>query len=83
MRARSRYKYAIVDLKASWESMTALAQYILQNFDQLPNKEQQKVALEILKRIVHSDFPPLEDQDLVLSAEEIFLSLDQQESDYE
>ncbi|WP_041235512.1 hypothetical protein [Dactylococcopsis salina] len=63
--------------------MTALAQYILQNFDQLPNKEQQKVALEILKRIVHSDFPPLEDQDLVLSAEEIFLSLDQQESDYE
>jgi len=63
--------------------MTALAQYILQNFDQLPDTEQQKVALEILKRIVHSDFPPLEDEDLVLSAEEVFLSLDQQESDYE
>lgn len=63
--------------------MTTLAQEILRNFDQLPDTEQQKVALEILKRIVHSDFPPLEDQDLVLSAEEIFLSLDQQESDYE
>ena len=63
--------------------MTALAQEILKNFDQLPDKEQQKVALEILKRIVHSDFPPLEDEDLVLSAEEVFLSLDQQESDYE
>lgn len=63
--------------------MTALAQFILQNFDQLPDTEQQKVALEILKRIVHSDFPPLEDEDLVLSAEEVFLSLEQQESDYE
>jgi hypothetical protein len=37
--------------------MTALAQEILKNFDQLPDTEQQKVALEILKRIVHSDFP--------------------------
>lgn len=63
--------------------MTALAQYILQNFDQLPDTKQQKVALEILKRIVHSDFLPLEDEDLILSAEEVFLSLDQQESDYE
>jgi hypothetical protein len=63
--------------------MTALAQEILKNFDQLPDTEQQKVALEILKRIAHSDFPPLEDEDLVLSAEEILLSLDQQESDYE
>lgn len=38
--------------------MTALAQYILQNFDQLPDTEQEKVALEILKRLVHQTFLP-------------------------
>ncbi|QDZ40407.1 hypothetical protein FRE64_10835 [Euhalothece natronophila Z-M001] len=58
--------------------MTALAQEIIKNFDQLPDTEQQKVALEILKRLVKSDFPPLEEEDLVLSAEEVFLSLEQQ-----
>jgi len=63
--------------------MTALAQEIIKNFDQLPDTEQQKVALEILKRLVYSDFPPLENEDLVLNAEEVFLSLDQQESDNE
>ena len=63
--------------------MTALAQEILKNFDQLADTEQQKVALEILKRLVDSDFSPLEDEDLVLNAEEVFNSLDQQESNYE
>ncbi|ASC72446.1 hypothetical protein XM38_034030 [Halomicronema hongdechloris C2206] len=63
--------------------MTALAQEILKTFDRLPDSEQLEVALEILRRLVHFDFPPLEDEDLVLNAEELFLELDKQESDHE
>ncbi len=63
--------------------MTALAQEILKNFDRLPDTEQLEIALEILKRIINFDFPPLTDEDLTLNAEELFLALDQQEPDYE
>jgi hypothetical protein len=63
--------------------MTTLTQEILHNFDQLPNTEQLEIALQILKRIVNLDFPPLSDDDLVFNAEELFLELDQQELDYD
>ncbi|EAW38528.1 hypothetical protein [Lyngbya sp. PCC 8106] len=63
--------------------MTVLAQEILNTFDRLPDAEQLEVAVEILRRLVHLDFPPLTDEDLVLNAEELFLTLDQQEADYE
>ncbi|QZZ20271.1 hypothetical protein J5X98_23910 [Leptothermofonsia sichuanensis E412] len=63
--------------------MTALAQEILNNFDRLPDTEQMEIALEILRRIINFDFPPLTDEDLTLSAEELFLALDQQEPGYE
>jgi hypothetical protein len=36
-----------------------------------------------LKRVIQLDFPPLSDEDLVWNAEELFLELDKQESDYE
>jgi hypothetical protein len=60
--------------------MTALAQEILNSFDKLPDTEQLEIALEILKRLVNFDFPPLTDEDLVLNAEELFLVLDHQET---
>jgi hypothetical protein len=63
--------------------MTAIAQEILHSFDQLPREEQLEIAQQILARLVNFDFPPLTEDDLVLSAEELFLELDQQESDYE
>lgn len=63
--------------------MTALTQEILNNFDRLPNTEQMEIALEILRRTINFDFPPLTDEDLTLNAEELFLVLDQQEPDYE
>ncbi len=61
--------------------MTALAKEILNTFNQLPDTEQLEVGLEILRRLVHFDFPPLTDEDFVLNAEELFLALDQQETD--
>lgn len=63
--------------------MTASAREILDTFDRLPDTEQLEIALEILKRLAHLDFSPLPDEALVFNAEEIFLSLDQQEADHE
>jgi hypothetical protein len=63
--------------------MTAPSQELLNTFDELSDSEQLEVALEILRRFAHMDFPPLEDEDLVLSAEALFLELDQQESENE
>jgi len=63
--------------------MTASAQEILKNFDRLPDTEQLEIALEILRRIINFDFPPLTDDDLTLNSEELFLALDQQEPDHE
>jgi len=63
--------------------MTASAQEILKNFDRLPDTEQLEIALEILRRIINFDFPPLTDEDLTLNSEELFLALDQQEPDHE
>jgi len=58
--------------------MTALVQELLDTFDQLTDSERLDLLLEILKRTVYLDFPPLSDEDLVLNAEELFLELDEQ-----
>ncbi|MBW4616107.1 MAG: hypothetical protein KME21_23085 [Desmonostoc vinosum HA7617-LM4] len=63
--------------------MTALVQKLLDTFDRLTDSERLDLVLEILKRTVYLDFPPLSDEDLVLNAEELFLELDEQESLYE
>ncbi|MBD2293987.1 hypothetical protein H6G06_10895 [Anabaena sphaerica FACHB-251] len=63
--------------------MTTLVKELLSTFDSLPESERLEIAMEILKRVTNLDFPPLSDDDLVWNAEEIFLELDQQETDYE
>ena len=63
--------------------MNTLAQQLLKNFDDLPDTEQQAIAVEIFKRVINCDVPPLTDEDLVLNAEELFLALDEEEADYE
>ncbi len=63
--------------------MTALVQELLDTFDRLTDSERLDLVLEILKRTVYLDFPPLSDEDLVLNAEGLFLELDEQEALYE
>ncbi|HYX17221.1 MAG TPA: hypothetical protein VE944_23285 [Nostoc sp.] len=63
--------------------MTALVQELLDTFDRLTDAEQLDLVLEILKRTVDLDFPPLSDENLVLNAEELFLELDEQEPLYD
>ncbi|BAZ18005.1 hypothetical protein NIES4071_98860 [Calothrix sp. NIES-4071] len=60
--------------------MNAPVQEILNTFDNLTESEQREIALEILKRVTNSDFPPVSDEELVLNAEELFLELDKQEA---
>jgi hypothetical protein len=62
--------------------MTALVQELLDTFDRLTDSERLDLVLEILKRTIYLDFPPLSDEDLVLNAEGIFLELDEQEASY-
>ncbi|MDX2244729.1 MAG: hypothetical protein NW224_28985 [Leptolyngbyaceae cyanobacterium bins.302] len=63
--------------------MTGSVQEFLNTFDRLTNAEQLDLVLEILKRTVYLDFPPLSDEDLVLNAEELFLELDDREATHE
>ncbi|MBW4545308.1 MAG: hypothetical protein KME25_12805 [Symplocastrum torsivum CPER-KK1] len=63
--------------------MTALVQELLNTFDRLTETERLELTLEILKRVVNLDFPPLSNEDLVLNAEELFLELDKQEATHE
>jgi hypothetical protein len=59
--------------------MTALVQELLNSFDRLTDSEQLDLTVEILKRTSHLDLPPLSDESLALSAEDLFLELDKQE----
>lgn len=60
--------------------MTASVEELLNAFDSLTDSERLDLLLEILKRTVYLDFPPLSDEDLVLNAEGLFLELDRQEA---
>ena len=62
--------------------MNTTVQHVLDSFESLPNAEKQQVAAEIIRRLTQLDFPPLSDEDLTLSAEELFLELDRQESEH-
>lgn len=60
--------------------MTSSVQELLNAFDQLPEQEKREATTEILRRVRKYDFGPLSDDALILSAEELFLELDQVEA---
>ena len=53
---------------------------LLDAFDLLSAVEKQLVTCEILRRMRDVDFPPFSDEEMVLSAEALFLELDFQEA---
>jgi len=63
--------------------MNTSVKQILDSFDQLPESEKRELASEILRRTVKLDFPSMTDEELVLSAEELFLELDKRETEDE
>lgn len=60
--------------------MNTSAQNFIESFDKLPKAEQHKVASEILRRMINFNLP-LSDDELVLSADELFLELDRREAE--
>ena len=50
--------------------------HLLDAFDLLSAAEKQSVTCEILRRMRDVDLPPLSDEELIASAEALFLALD-------
>jgi hypothetical protein len=59
--------------------MTQAAQKMIKTFEALPEDDQRSVVLEILRRTVTEDYPPVDEADLVLAADQVFLDLDRRE----
>lgn len=60
--------------------MTVSVQRILESFERLPENEKREVVLEILRRATSFDLTDLSDEELVQSAEGLFMTLDREES---
>lgn len=61
--------------------MSASSQELLESFDRLPEGEKREVASEIIRRSLAFDLSPLTDEELVVNAEQVFLTLDGRESE--
>lgn len=59
--------------------MTAQVQKLLYSFNHLSTTEQREFAVEVFRQTRQWDVPPLEEDDLVNYAEELFLTLDKEE----
>ena len=60
--------------------MAMQRQQLLENFERLSEAEKRAVAAEIIRRTLMFDLPCLTDEELVLTADSLFLELDQRES---
>lgn len=60
--------------------MTQTAQNIISTFDRLPTAEQKEITKIILRRHLEIEMPSVSDDELVVSAEELFLELDRLEA---
>jgi hypothetical protein len=60
--------------------MTQSVEHLLRTFDHLADAEKREAASEILRRVRGFLFHPVSDDELVLTAEELFIALDDQEA---
>ncbi len=60
--------------------MTSAVKKILRTYDRLPELEKRELAYQIIRRSLKFDLPPLSEEQRVFNANEIFLELDQRES---
>lgn len=59
--------------------MTQAAQKLIETFQGLPQDDQRAVAVEILRRALVVDQTPLDEPELLLAADQVFLDLDRRE----
>lgn len=60
--------------------MTQSVEHLLRTFDHLADAEKREAVSEILRRVRGFMFHPVSDDELVLTAEETFLALDDREA---
>jgi hypothetical protein len=60
--------------------MSTEIESVLQSFERLSMPDKREVASEIIRRSLSLDLPPLSDDELVRIANELFVSLDQNEA---
>jgi hypothetical protein len=63
--------------------MNSVSQQLLNSFEQLPEAEKQQVAAAILRWTITQDVLPLANEELILNAEALFLTLDESEAENE
>ena len=59
--------------------MTATVQQLLRSFEALPEPEKHELASEILRWSIRTDHPALTDDELVRTADAVFVALDERE----
>lgn len=59
--------------------MTLAVEFLIDSFERLSEREKKQFAFEVLRRTSDLDYAALSDEELLLSAEAVFLELDQQE----
>jgi hypothetical protein len=60
--------------------MTTAVKNILRSYEILPELEKRELVYQIIRRSLKFDLPPLSEEQLVFNADELFLELDQRES---
>lgn len=60
--------------------MTKAAQELLQSFEVLAEQDQREVLIELLRFPLDASYQPLSDDDLLDSADQIFLEYDEREA---
>lgn len=62
--------------------MNAATNRILKAFHELREPEKRELAAEIMRWTAYLEFPPLTDEELVLTADELFVELDRVEANF-
>ena len=60
--------------------MTTQVRELLHSFELLPDGDKRELAAEILRRSLTLDALPLSDEQFIMTAEEVFLQLDEREA---
>jgi hypothetical protein len=59
--------------------MTAAAEHIVEDFEALPDLERRQVLAKILQIASQMDYGPITDEELLASADKIFVTFDREE----
>lgn len=60
--------------------MTKAAQQLIQSFESLPEEDQREVLVELLRFPIETGYPSSSDEELLHSADLIFLEYDEREA---